>query len=95
MNIVETAVIYAGAPIGLTVILVAGVYGRTVAHSARYRPGRPWTNEPVWYLPRVDALPTLSRASSAQHLTGGPALLPGADARAPVDDSIGGASGEW
>ncbi len=95
MNIVETGLIYGGVPAGLAALLVAGVYGRTVANPGRYRPGRQWANEPVWYLPRVDALPALTPASSAQHLTGGPALVPGAGAGAPVDGAVGGASGEW
>ena len=54
MNVVETALVYAGAPLVLTAVLAAAVYGRTMVQPNRYRPGRPWNFEPVWYLPHVD-----------------------------------------
>ena len=95
MNVVETTLIYAGSPTVLAVGLAAAVYGRTMVHSAKYRPGREWTNDPVWYLPHGDVTANLPPANQAQALTGGPSTITGATVSTPADEVVGGASGEW
>lgn len=95
MNVVETSLIYVGSPLALTALLAAGVYGRSAAHSAKYRPGRAWTHEPVWYLPHSDVAAALPPANHAQSMTGGPSTIPGATVSTPADEVVGGASGEW
>jgi hypothetical protein len=33
------------------------VYGKSLLRQpSRYRPGRPWTYEPAWYVPHPDAI---------------------------------------
>lgn len=95
MNAVETTLIYAGSPAGLALVLAAGVYGRTMVHSSKYRPGREWTHDPVWYLPHGDVAANLPPANQTQALTGGPSTITGATVSTPADDLVGGASGEW
>ncbi len=92
MNVVQTALVFLGIPLGLTLLLVAAVYGRTLMHQNRYRPGRPWSYPPVWYVPH----PRPSRRSDADRPSGvatssvaSVSASPGPSAR------MGGASGEW
>ena len=95
MNVVETTLIYAATPAGLAVALAAAVYGRTMVHSAKYRPGRAWTHDPVWYLPHGDVAAKLPPADQGQALTGGPSTIAGATVSTPADEFVGGASGQW
>ena len=86
MNIIETALVFAGIPLGLTLVLAIAVYGRTAVNSNRYRPGRPWTHDPVWYLPHP--------VGSVSYASTSPALaLPAGSAA--EEERMGGASGEW
>jgi hypothetical protein len=93
MNIVQTALVFVGTPLGIALVIASAVYGPTIMRPNRYRPGRPWTYEPVWYVgnPRhVPARPTLAPgATRAQALT--------ASTMADVEQntSVGGANGEW
>jgi hypothetical protein len=89
MNFIETILIFGGIPLGLALILATAVYGKTlVSGPNRYRPGRPWTYAPVWYLPHPEAGSAHGPATSSPALTAG---------RAGIDDDerMGGASGEW
>ncbi|MGI8691753.1 MAG: aa3-type cytochrome oxidase subunit CtaJ [Geodermatophilaceae bacterium] len=87
MTVVETLLIYVGIPalaFALLAVLVLGGSART----PRYRPGRAWAHEDVWYLPRP---PTVSGPShAAPALTGGAPTV-GSDRRT----ARGGASGTW
>lgn len=57
MNFVETALIFAGIPAAIIAVLGVGSFGTSLLHhGARYRPGRPWTYAPVWYVPHPQAL---------------------------------------
>jgi hypothetical protein len=93
MNIVQTALVYVGIPLALALILAAAVYGRTAVAPGRYRPGRPWTYDPVWYVGHPHSIPTRpilpAGSTPAQALT--------ASVMASVDQeaTMGGASGEW
>jgi hypothetical protein len=95
MNIVETSLIYGGCPLGITALLAAGVYGRSAIHSARYRPGRNWTSDPVWYLPRTDVMTALSAGGPGQLTRAGRTAIAAAAESRPGEDVMGGASGEW
>ncbi|MEP6853165.1 MAG: hypothetical protein ABJA87_10985 [bacterium] len=93
MNVVaRTVLVFVGIPLALVLLLVVGVYGRTLVHQNRYRPGRPWTYPPVWYVPHPQqphANPegrlSLSAASTAVSVNDGNTPAP----------RMGGASGEW
>ena len=85
MNVVETALIYVGTPAAATAVLTGVVYGRTAVKQSRYRPGRPWTYDPVWFIGNMEHFhPTATPVPVAAH--------PVAASAAP---DLGGASGEW
>lgn len=88
MSIVQTVLVYVGIPAAAFAMLAVLVYGRGGGRPPRYRPGRGWAYQPVWYLPRPLAGPTSTHSVAA--LTGG----------AAVDVELrrtarGGASGTW
>lgn len=84
MSVTETILIFVLIPLGGYLILAALVFGPHAARQPRYRPGRPWTHEPVWYLPG-DARAVGHAGERAAIESGTPA--PSAAA--------GGATGEW
>jgi hypothetical protein len=86
VNIVQTALIFVGIPLAIVAVLAVAVYGRSEIHQPnRYRPGRPWTYPPVWYLPHPGAL-------GSEPLAIRPAIEGNPK---PVITAEGGASGEW
>jgi hypothetical protein len=93
MNMAETALVFAGIPLLLALALAAAVYGRTMAQPNRYRPGRPWTYEPVWYVGSPTHVPT--RPALAAGATPARALSASTLATVEQDVPTGGASGEW
>jgi hypothetical protein len=53
----ETIGVFVGIPAGITAVLALGVYGKSLMHQPnRYRPGRPWTYPPTWFVPHPDAV---------------------------------------
>jgi hypothetical protein len=93
MNMAQTALVYAGIPLALALILYVAIYGRTVTQGNRYRPGRPWNYEPVWYVgspTHVPARPKLSPGATA-----GRELTAATAATVEQNAPMGGASGEW
>ncbi len=47
--------IYAGIPIGLFIVISALAVAPSMLRRPRYRPGRPWTAEPLWFSGPDDA----------------------------------------
>ena len=94
MSIAQTALVFAGIPILVVGVFAVLVFGPSeLRQPNRYRPGRPWTYPPVWYVPHpvTDDGPAAGhRAVSAR---GRPAIESGAPAATP--NAVGGASGEW
>lgn len=45
----ETLGIFAGIPVALFLIITLLVVAPSWARDARYRPGLPWTADPVWF----------------------------------------------
>ena len=93
MNIVETALVFVGLPLGAALVLAAAVYGPTMMRPNRYRPGRPWTYEPVWYVGsphRIPSRPTLPAGSTRAR-----ALTASIMADVEQNTAVGGANGEW
>ena len=93
MNMAETALVFVGSPLALALILAAAVYGRTAVQPNRYRPGRPWTYEPVWYVGSPTHVPTRPELPAGS--TRGRELSASTLAAAEQDVPTGGASGEW
>lgn len=86
MSVVQTLLIYVGIPaavyvVAAVLIFAPGGSGKT----PRYRPGKGWVHEPVWYLPRPPA------AGDARHAV---AALPAGSGIAGRT-ARGGASGTW
>ncbi|TAM91298.1 MAG: hypothetical protein EPN43_04575 [Jatrophihabitans sp.] len=79
MSPIETALVFAGIPLVVIILVVLGVYGKALLHQPnRYRPGRPWNFAPAWYVPHPEALATVQRPQLSGSTT-----------------AVGGASGEW
>jgi len=80
----SVALVYAGIPALIILVLFLGVYGRSLTRqNTRYRPGRPWNHAPVWYIPHPE---TLANPAPAR------AQIEGATS---TTTATGGASGEW
>jgi hypothetical protein len=94
MSIPVTVLIYAGIPLGIILLGFAAVFlPGEMKSPGRYRPGRPWTHDPSWFLPHVisDAPPVVNELHDGVHPLA--AVLGAAPARAVK--AVGGASGEW
>ena len=50
MTIIETVLVFVCIPLAVIATVFAIVYGSSAARSKRYRPGRPFTSAPVWFL---------------------------------------------
>jgi hypothetical protein len=92
VSVIDTVLVFVGIPLGVVLLLVAAVYGPSAARQPRYRPGRPWAHEPVWFLPAPDGVAGHSASPSHQP----PAIeAPAGAIDAPVRTAVGGATGEW
>lgn len=96
----ETVLVFAVLPLAGLGLLGVLTFGPGASRSPRYRVGRPWEHEPVWYVARPDiAAPAgsaegraaLAAASGPAELTGAPASVLDAN----IGTARGGASGEW
>ena len=91
---VETALVFAGIPLLVVLAVYSAVYGTAARRaSKRYRPGRPYTFAPVWFLASVEG-----SGGSATHRPAipGPVLAQGqGDAPAATHGVTGGASDSW
>ncbi len=90
MSIGETLLIFGGIPLAVIAVVSGWAFAANARSAPRYRPGRPFTFTPVWYL--ADAPP-----EQAEH-TPAPAI--GAGVRRPVPvvrrpTESGGARGTW
>jgi hypothetical protein len=103
----QTVLVFVVAPLAGLALLAALTFAPGATRSPRYRVGKSWDFEPVWYIARPDvAAPAGSAegraalaAASRRELTGSSAAHPG-EAPASVLDADtgtarGGASGEW
>lgn len=91
MSVTETVLVFVGIPLGLFLLAALAVYGPSAARQPRYRPGRPWPYEPVWFLPAPDSVQVPGLQG---HHT--PAIeAPASVLDAPTRTAVGGATGEW
>ena len=108
MPVYETALIYAGIPL-LIVLLLAVLTLPRGRKRPRWKSGQPWPHEPVWYEPHPDAATRTGGgdahgplAHTGQSALGAgterPALAAGGEAleqRAVAAGPLGGARGTW
>jgi hypothetical protein len=106
LSIIETLVVFAGIPLAVVAVIYGLVYaGGARSNDRRYRPGRPFDFQPVWFLsaPEQHASAANSHASGgvpAAHAVSGAnrqALTKAEESTAggPVGDTTGGASDRW
>ncbi|MEV0645676.1 hypothetical protein AB0I28_10470 [Phytomonospora sp. NPDC050363] len=103
MTALEAVLVFAGIPLAVVLIVVGLVYGpSTGSKSRRYRPGRPFTFTPVWFLARPEEM-SLASAGTDMAPASVKALSSGATAHAEDQELTGlvsatvkgGASGSW
>lgn len=102
LSILQTLLVFAGIPLGVVVLVYAVVYGTSSRRSSkRYRPGRPFTFTPVWFLAAEDkssdhgtAAAALPASERAAQLPAGP--LPATRTETTASHGqTGGASDRW
>lgn len=91
MSAVQTVLVFLVAPLAITAILSMFAFGPGAAKTPRYRPGRAWAHEPVWYAPHPAAL----RTPAAEQVTERAALTSGSPAPTRADTAAGGAGATW
>jgi hypothetical protein len=99
MTPIETAAIFGGIPAAFIGLVAAIVYGGSARRAPRYRPGRPFHFQPVWFVAAGD------NPGSTRQLTAGSRLAiearhTAARGHAPETPALvgtgkGGARGTW
>jgi hypothetical protein len=105
LSITETVLVFVGIPAAVVAAVYALVYATTARRvSKRYRPGRPFTFAPVWFLAaesaaRADGTHAVAIGAGDHHaeLPAGPLLAQAVDAPAATvaHGETGGASDSW
>lgn len=101
MSIPETVAIYVVVPLAVVVLLAVAVFGKSIFQpSGRYRPGRPWTYEPVWFLPHTakaarQSTPEHKALTAASRAALDRANDPTGPGNPGATSAVGGAVGEW
>jgi len=85
LSITETVLVFFGIPAGGFLLFAAMVFGPSATRQPRYRPGRPWTHEPVWFLPADEGHQTATH-EAVRAIEAGPRHQ---------STAAGGATGEW
>jgi hypothetical protein len=105
----ETLLIFAGIPVGVALVVTGLVYAGGGRRSKRYRPGRPFDFQPVWFLSAPERTgPEPARSDRHAVAAGNPghALPAGAPSAPSASDTVapqtteapgstGGASDRW
>jgi hypothetical protein len=103
----QTVLVFAVIPLAGLALLAALTFAPGTTRSPRYRVGKPWDYEPVWYIARPDvaapagsaegraALAAASRSERSELTSGESAHGPASVLDADTGTARGGASGEW
>jgi len=103
----QTVLVFAVLPVAGLALLAVLTFGPGATRSPRYRVGKPWDYEPVWYIARPDvsapagsaegraALAAAARPDRAELPASGPAHGPASVLDVDRGTARGGASGEW
>ena len=55
MTAAETILVFAGAPLAVVLVLALLTIGPAARNRRpRYKPGQPWTHDPIWYEPHPE-----------------------------------------
>ena len=88
MNVAETLLVFAGAPLAIIAVLALLIYvpaGRN--RRPRYKPGQPWEHAPIWYEPHPEHAPVSGHGAHA--------ALEAGNTHASTAGPLGGARGTW
>ena len=56
VTVAETILVFAGAPLAVVLVVALLTLGAAARHRRpRYKPGQPWTHDPIWYEPHPEA----------------------------------------
>jgi hypothetical protein len=98
LSIAETLLIFAGIPAAIVAAVYALVYGASGRRSSkRYRPGRPFTFTPVWFIAGRDngSAPAITAGTAKPALEAGDAATVGDERVSAQYGETGGASDSW
>jgi hypothetical protein len=71
LSILTVIGVYVGIPAGLFLLIAFLVVLPGLLHRPRYRPGRPWTHDPIWFAGPEDPEAALRAAVPALQAKGG------------------------
>ncbi len=95
MSVVETILVFVVIPLVITGVLALLIWGPGAAKAPRYRPGRDWPFEPVWYSPH----PLAVLEPADEHAPPRPQLSADLSETQPASGNAhtaaGGARGTW
>ncbi|MGI8723450.1 MAG: aa3-type cytochrome oxidase subunit CtaJ [Geodermatophilaceae bacterium] len=96
MSVVETILVFVVVPAAVVGVMALLIWGRGSSRGPRYRPGREWPYEPVWYAPHPLAVQDLSHDDPTRRpqLGAGVSATTGTSAK-PASTAAGGARGTW
>ncbi|MGI8680797.1 MAG: aa3-type cytochrome oxidase subunit CtaJ [Mycobacteriales bacterium] len=69
LGLVQTVLVFVGIPLGLSALIGLLVVAAGLRHRPRYRPGRSWDHDPVWFAGPLD--PNAALAAARPNVTGG------------------------
>ena len=71
MTVVQTVLVFGVIPLSVISLVTLAVYGKSLIRQPnRYRPGKPWTYPPAWYVPHPDAVVARSPGSTTTAVGG-------------------------
>lgn len=88
LSVLETLGIFVGIPLAIFALIALLVFLPSIIRGPRYRPGRDWMANPVWFGATDEAQKALEAAPST-------AELPAAEGSARPNVVGGGASARW
>lgn len=91
MTVVETVLVYVGIPACIYGLIALTTLVPSAVRRPRYRPGRPWTYEPVWW--EGHPIGPSPHGVTERHTEATP-VRTGSDA-SPAPAARGGARGHW
>lgn len=94
MSVVQTILVFVVIPVTVVGVMAVLLWGPGLAQAPRYRPGRDWPYEPVWYAPHplavLDIVEDDSPARAQLTAGSGSTMRPAGGSTA-----AGGARGTW
>jgi hypothetical protein len=71
LGLVTTLLLYVGVPVAVALVMFAVVWLPGVVRTHRYRPGKAWEAEPVWFAGPTEPLAAVASAEAGDVVRGG------------------------